>query len=63
MPIETEEADQWISIWRTFSLGIVGVVGLGILLVKYWTTGEVSLPAFTAFSFLLGLNSLAIGRG
>lgn len=61
--MKPEALEIWLPALRQFSLAIIGIAGLSILLLKYWTTGDVSIPAFTGFAALLGLNSLAIGRG
>ena len=63
MTLTPEGFDTWLQVLRRFALAIIGGVGLIILLLKYWTSGDISLPAFAAFAALLGLNSLSIGRG
>lgn len=60
--MKPEALEIWLPALRQFSLAIIGTVGLTILLLKYWMTGEVSLPAFAAFSGLLSLNALNLGR-
>lgn len=61
--MKPEALEVWLPALRQFSLAIIGIAGLTISLLKYWTTGDVSLPAFAAFAGLLGLNALNLGRG
>ncbi len=63
MTLTPERLDVWLLLLRRFAMALIGIVGLTISLIHYWITNEVSLPAFAAFTSLLGLNALNLGRG